>query len=299
MEKKNEIKKDVYTLKSKPTTQYPNLDSLKNTYQDKARLPLLHKPADWKDLPYLSDDEKKWLDEMWLGASNINGHEVVQSHALLAHDPKLFKIFAVDWSFNLTALSYEGDPSLDQCIPGTLQNLMSLRVCKYHECQCLWFSFLFWGTGIKTWDGLKLLQMDFPDHDIWDDEERLILKFTNAVVEHKMTDDLFKEAVDAWGPQLVLRKIAYIGMLATWCYLLNTCNVESPAFSPYVGKDDGLTPENHRFTQVANELLSIGPHDLPEGDEAFVWPNLLQKHYQENWGEPNWHKSTIARTKNK
>lgn len=50
----------------------------------------------------------------------------------------------------------------------------------------------------------KILELNFPDSDIWSDDERLSLKFVKAVFTFKMTDELWDACVEAWGVKWIL-----------------------------------------------------------------------------------------------
>ena len=56
----------------------------------------------------------------------------------------------------------------------------------------------------------KIFLLDFPDSDIWNEDERLVLKFVDATFNFKMTDELFQAAVEAWGPKTIMRCIGLL-----------------------------------------------------------------------------------------
>ena len=70
--------------------------------------------------------------------------------------------------------------------------------------------------------------MDFPESEVWNDDQRLMLKFAKAVLDNTMTDELWKEAVDAWNPKMCVRYIHVINFFLGAAIMNRTLGVTYP-----------------------------------------------------------------------
>ncbi|MBT8340458.1 MAG: hypothetical protein HKP58_15395 [Desulfatitalea sp.] len=229
---------------------------LKCTIQPEgARIKLIHKRSDMEDLPYMTEDDKDTIEKMLLQwVNSAAGVEASYGYKMLAHDPKMMQFWSIDFTMGIIGLVREAAPQVgDYCTVNTPWTAMWYVVAKYHQCQWQLHSALFIHSQIKGFDPLKFAMLDYPDHDTWNDGERLGIKFTKAVLDNKMTDELYKEAEQAWSLRGVLRVIGWIGMLESWCRLFNTLNVTSPAEAPYSGDN----PKEWQFVDGYNQGLSM------------------------------------------
>ncbi|MBT8339995.1 MAG: hypothetical protein HKP58_10385 [Desulfatitalea sp.] len=58
----------------------------------------------------------------------------------------------------------------------------------------------------------KFSMLHHPESSVWDDEERLCLQFTYAVIRRKMTDEIWDRAMAAWGEKETFRYLQWIGL---------------------------------------------------------------------------------------
>lgn len=97
----------------------------------------------------------------------------------------------------------------------------------------------------------QLFLLDKPDSDIWDDDQRLVLKFIKAFFAFEMTDELFDAAVQAWGPKMILRSAG----LLMYYYLMNLL-YEATGLDRF----KGLTPDKSFYEQTQwPESMRGGP----------------------------------------
>jgi hypothetical protein len=97
-------------------------------------------------------------------------------------------------------------------VQGSILNLLVVMTLQHTNDECLAPAIIA-GNG-KAVPGFKphhYALMRFPDSEVWSDEQRLILRYTRAVLDNTMTDALWTEAVKFWGPQTCLRFVHLIG----------------------------------------------------------------------------------------
>ncbi|MBT8340682.1 MAG: hypothetical protein HKP58_11260 [Desulfatitalea sp.] len=226
-----------------------------NVQPEGARIKLIHKRSDMDDLPYMTDEEKNEIEDMLVKWVNSNaGVEASYGYKMLAHDPKLMQFFSMDFTMGAVALVREELPDFgDYITVNTPWSAMLYVAAKHHDCQWQIHSVLSIHSRIKGFDPQKFAMVDYPDHDTWNDEERLAIEFTKAVLDHKMTDELYKKAEKAWGVKGVMRIICWLGMFTSWCYLFNSFKITSPANAPYSGDD----PSEWGFVDMYNQGKSM------------------------------------------
>ena len=191
-------------------------DTSDATSPGKFRLPVIKTPADVEALTQLSEDEKA------LALENLKKIPPTDGWYILGSDPDIQAFWQI-WERELTALLY---PDM-QAVPFSPMNLITLEVARHSGNDYL-IGLVRQVTSVtiadfnKPYDSYaKLAMLEYPDSAVWTDEERLTLKFTAACLENTMTDELFAQAQAAWGDQMILRYIAWIGYVYQWAILEN------------------------------------------------------------------------------
>ncbi|MBT8339536.1 MAG: hypothetical protein KJP07_05940, partial [Desulfatitalea sp.] len=175
-------------------------------------LPLIKTPADIEGLSYLSEDEKA------LGLHNLEHHvALTDGWEMLGNDPEL-QMFIHLYGNELLGLL----PLDMQVIPFSPLNLISLEVARRVGNDYV-FGLMKGSTiaelepfGYPEIAQLKFHFLAFPNLKIWNEEERLTLKFVKACYENKLTRELFEQAREAWGEKRLLRHIGWMGYMQTW-----------------------------------------------------------------------------------
>ena len=67
------------------------------------------------------------------------------------------------------------------------------------------------GTSVPGFKPHHYALMQFPESEVWSDEQRLMLRWSRAVIDNTMTDELWADAVKAWGEKMTLRYIQFLG----------------------------------------------------------------------------------------
>ena len=173
-----------------------------------ARLRLLHKPADYEDLSHLSEAEKDTIDKILVGFHEQFGSEPPHFITAMLNDPALYVVWG---SFYNGVKKLLGDSYLDKQVRGSVVDLMYVNIMKHWGCQQGMETYIENYVGRDTYDVRKTVLIDFPDSDVFSAEERLAIRFSNAVLGNAMTDEIFDEALERWGVKMTLRYIAWIG----------------------------------------------------------------------------------------
>ncbi len=172
------------------------------------RLPRIRTPADVESLTYLDEEERA------LALGNLKRIPLSDGWAIVGNDPELQAFWHL-MEREYIALS-EGDM---QAIPFGHMNLMAMETARLAGSDYIFglFSALtvrqLEPMNMPAQDARKLAVLDFPDSELWNDDERLILKFTKATVQNTMTDELFEQSLAAWGEQKLLRSIGWIAFV--------------------------------------------------------------------------------------
>jgi hypothetical protein len=178
------------------------------------RLKPLHTVADVQAIPYLDEEEKQLAIDLLLRSLRLYGNQATMTVATTLHDPKGAQA-KFKYGEELSALiGNTGDKR--HTVQGTLLHLMVLSVLKFTKDEAL-VGALSAGNG-KMAPGFKphhLMLMDFPESEVWNDEQRLMLRYVRAVLDHTMTDELWNQAVQAWGVKMCLRYLQYMGHFFT------------------------------------------------------------------------------------
>jgi hypothetical protein len=187
-----------------------------------ARVRLLHKPADYEDLEYLSEHEKDVAGKILLGYLESFGTEMAHGGTALLHDPELYTVTTHAFC-SIKKLII--DTYLDKQVRGSVTDLMYVNIMKHQGCQQGMETYVENYVGRDTYDPRKTLLIDYPESDVFSPEERLAIKFSNAVLKNTMTDEIFAEAVERWGIKLTMRYIHFVGMYTMVTMSLNACGL--------------------------------------------------------------------------
>lgn len=195
-------------------------DTKSSTNPVKSRLPVINTPADVEALTYLDSDEKKMAIE------NLKKVPPTDGWRMLGGDPDVQALWQLQERIN-TSLLY---PDF-QAKPFGPMSFINLLVGEYSGNEYLigiMNSFTIrtikeYGYGEDYYT--KLTMLEFPDSNVWTDEERITIKFVNAALHNTMTDQLFNQALGLWGEKLLLRHLSWISFVNGWAMLLNTLDV--------------------------------------------------------------------------
>jgi hypothetical protein len=186
--------------------------------QDKPQLPRpprlkpLRTKADIDAVAYFDEEDRKIALEMLLRSVRIYGRQPTITVATAVHDPRGARAKGrLNDAFNPLI----GNTGSDRhTVPGSVLYLLVLTTLRHVEDECL-VGALAAGNlaGVKV-PGSRphhVALMDYPDSEVWNGEQRLVLKYTRAVLESRLTDELWESAVQMWGVQRCLRFIQMIG----------------------------------------------------------------------------------------
>lgn len=194
---------------------------LKIAERPEFRLPRIRTPEDVDSLTYLSEEEKA------LALGNLKTIPLSDGWAIVGNDPELQAFWHL-MEREYIALS-EGDM---QAVPFGHMNLMALETSRLAGSDYIFglFSALtvrqLEPYDMSLQDARKLALLDFPKSELWTDEERLVLEFTRATLENRMTDELFAHALDSWGEKKLLRSIGWISFVNMHSMVANVTNMK-------------------------------------------------------------------------
>lgn len=153
--------------------------------------------------------------------------------SLMGNDPELQAVVRVFEQCVISLLGGDADEGLVDYagIPFAPMNLICWEVARF--CDADWMiglSSSLTARGMENMpnpenDAALLGVLAFPDSPLWNDEQRLVLKFVNACLANTMTDELYGEAQKTWGEKKILRMIAFIGFAQMWANLQNVVNL--------------------------------------------------------------------------
>ncbi|MBT8342100.1 MAG: hypothetical protein HKP58_14395 [Desulfatitalea sp.] len=232
----------------------------------KTRLPIVKTPADVAALTNLSKEEKE------MALVNLKKVPLSDGWALLGSDPEL-QAFMHIIEQQSTAL-LDGD---FQGAPFSPMNLVTLAVVKHtgNDYMDGLFSAL---TAVEIGqyklskdEYMKLGVLDNPDSCLWNDEERLSLKFASAVLNNTMTDELFEQARTTWGEQKLLRLFFWMSFAHTWGMLNNMMNIKLLPEMVQQMKQ-GLPPEAvamlvGKYQKTRTDLKAFWDENIPDAPQ--------------------------------
>jgi hypothetical protein len=197
------------------------------------RLVPLHTVEQVNAVPYFDDEEKQLAIEMLLRSLRLYGNQATMTVATALHDPKGA---AAKFRYGEELSALIGNSGENRhTVQGTLLHLLVLSVLKFTKDEAL-VGALSAGNG-RMAPGFKqhhLMLMEFPESEVWSAEQRLMLRYVQAVLHHRMTDELWNQAVEAWGVKMCLRYLQYMGHFFTTGIRNRALNVTHPLF-----RDDG------------------------------------------------------------
>lgn len=193
------------------------------------RLKPLWTKADIDAVPYFDDEERELATAKLLRSLKKYGNQATITVATGAHDPKGAMITA-RYGDELSPLMLDR-PEERHVIGGTVLNLLVLTVMRHCHDETLTGSLSRGGAGLATGyetPGFKrhhLMMMDFPESEVWNAEQRMMLIFSRAVLDNAVTDDIWDGAVNTWGVKKVLRYIQFMGYFWSACVRDRTLRV--------------------------------------------------------------------------
>jgi alkylhydroperoxidase family enzyme len=158
---------------------------------------------------------------------------VAASWAQMLHSPSLaLKIFR---------LSYYMTHDLQWAQHLDLRELAIEPLNERFRCE---FSHIAHYRGGRDRAGLSIAQLaaiGFPGSDVYDEEQQLVMEFTNAVLDQNVSDDLFDRVHKRYGDRGMVEFAITIFYWAYWAIVINALQPTVPA--AFV---DGLDPASRR-----------------------------------------------------
>ncbi|MBT8342084.1 MAG: hypothetical protein KJP07_18930 [Desulfatitalea sp.] len=214
----------------------------------KLRVPMLDNEPAINAAAHLSADEKERAIE------NLVKYPPNNTWGVMNNDPKLA---AVTLSWGCAIFELIGDAS---GIPGGPVWLICLEVARATNNEMLAANMINMSVLVGEMRDFRMQQLGmlaYPDSEVWTDEQRLTLKFTRAVLENKVTDELFEQAREAWGEQNILRRIGVIAWAQFFAYVYNACNHHFVAGTEDQGQptpEEGMAFQQWFKDNLANTL---------------------------------------------
>lgn len=243
------------------------------------RLPLLDSAAAIAAAPNLTAEEK----EMAIG--NLNRCPPNDAWYLLNHEPKLVAVMQI-WGTCFMEL-------LDDApgIPGKPGQWMAFEAARFMNCEFM--AAILSTSAVNTGEvcgnhNAQLGILDFPDSKLWTDQQRLAIKFARAVLEGSVSDDLYAEAVEAWGEKKIMSYILMLGWDMIWAMLANTFNLTSLHGAAGQG---GVTPKEGAafrawWPKNLNHMLEFWRAEQPFGDVDRSVPVRMKAAVVSEFGGP-------------
>ena len=193
------------------------------------RIRLVRNATDLDALPHLDDEDKAVGHEVIEWFEHNLSTSVTNTMGMWLNDPKFEKAYHFEFHGALGELCKELQPDPEKTgsyvLPGSVLNLIFLTVAKHFH----WT----WGMGalaattphVDGFDAEQIFMLDFPESEVWSDEQRLALTFVKAVLTLSVTDELMASALEMWGVKLTIRYIGMIGSLTTQALFMSAFNV--------------------------------------------------------------------------
>ena len=193
-----------------------------------ARIRIIREPADLDALPHLDDEDRAVGLEMFEEAHKMGMKPITNTVGMWLNDPKFEQAYHLGYHSALLKLCQDlhDDPKNGNYItPGTVMNLLFLSVGKHFH----WT----WGIGamatvmpmVDGFNAEQIFMLDFPESEIWNDEQRLALIFAKAVLTLTVSDELMAQAIEMWGTKLTIRYLGLIGSLTSQAFFMSAFNV--------------------------------------------------------------------------
>ncbi|MBT8340683.1 MAG: hypothetical protein HKP58_11255 [Desulfatitalea sp.] len=191
----------------------------------KARMKVIHEEKDINALSHLSAQEKA------LAKKNLPKVWPSDGMYMMGNDPEL------QVAFSLSERAAEALLAPDsQMFPYTTMNLICAVTARLTKCE--WFMHgwtVVTSAAVNAWEGedvgrdqhyFQLGMLEFPDAKCWSAEQSLTIRFNEACLEYRMTDELYNEAKEMWGEKKLLRIIYFIGFVQTTLMMVNAVNIK-------------------------------------------------------------------------
>jgi hypothetical protein len=195
------------------------------------RLKPLRTKADIDAISYFDDEEREIALEYLLRSVRNYGNQPTITVATAAHDPKGARAKArLNEALNPLI---DNDGLTRHTTQGSVLHLMVYLTLKHVNDECLVGAL---ATGnvkrgaVPAFKPHHLAMVDFPESEVWSDQQRLSLKFTKAVLNSAVTDEIWDAAVKMWGVKKVL---GYIQMIGNFWYVgtrNRVLNVHHPVY---------------------------------------------------------------------
>jgi hypothetical protein len=183
----------------------------KETLRRQPRLKPLYTKEDVDAVPHFDEEDKQAaLGKLLRSVKNYNNQPTI-TVGVGVHDPK--GAAAVGRYSDVLRPLVTPTPRDGHTVGGTILNLLVMSVHKHTKDECL-LGGLARFAAERHVPGFKVHHyalMEFPESEVWNPEQRLMLRYAKAVLEGTMTDELWSDAVKTWGVKMCLRYIQFIG----------------------------------------------------------------------------------------
>ena len=189
----------------------------------------LRTAADVDAVPYFDDEEKRVATATLVRSVVRYGAQPTITVCTSVHDP-LAAAARFAYGQDLDGLLQNIGQTRHTTL-GSLLNLLVLTVLRHVGDECL-IGAISAGKGVMV-PGFKhhhYALMDFPESEVWSPDQRLMLRYAKALLNDDVTDELWREAVDAWGVRQCLRYIQFMGRFWTAGVIDRTLRVPHPMY---------------------------------------------------------------------
>jgi len=166
--------------------------------------------ADVDAISYFDDEEREIARTTMLRRIELYNNPPTIGVACAMHDPKGANAkFKYGEAINALMDNYDMNR---HTVPGTLLNLLIVSVMRHVGDEFL-VGALAAGHG-KVAPGFKhhhYMLMDYPESEVWNAEQRLMIRYAKGFLNNDVTDELWDEAVKTWGVKMSLRYIQFAG----------------------------------------------------------------------------------------
>ena len=215
-------------------------------YGVESRLPSVRTPAD-------VDKLKLGKEEKALAKENLKRVPPTDGWWIMGSSPDIQAMWQMVERWLLSSMYPEF-----QAVPLSPTNLMTIMVSKYNDSE--YAVGLLNNYTIRAVDALgmeeeiltKLHMLDYPESEIWSEEESLIIRFTNAAMDRNVSDELYKEAQKAWGDEKILQYVSWMGFVDS---VVRMCKVADIKYN------FGMQPPKGAVNQKStDEILEFEKH---------------------------------------
>jgi hypothetical protein len=187
---------------------------------------VVRKAEDLDEMDLDEEERALALGQIQWGAEH--DFPITNTMGMWLNDPKFQTTYHRDYHNALIGLCQElqADPLQGSYLmPGTALNLMFLSVAKHFHWTWGMGSLAAVEPGVDGFDAEHVFMLDFPESEVWTDEQRLALVFTKAVLTLSVTDELMASAIETWGVKLTIRHLGMIGSLTSQALFMSAFNV--------------------------------------------------------------------------